>query len=395
MRGFVIDRIQTGGVSNLNIPQEKIYELGNYQTVATIRDIPDLTFEIESFDVATEVEALLVGKDPTTTIAGDLFDFGKAIPWDVLSPFKDQNNSYNIAQGIVIPYLTLESATYRFGVGTNSTQQFSTRGDSVYYVPGVPKQQSFTLVDNTLSYTFAQTALPYMESGSTLYALSACVKNPANGKYKRLFFGQDYTNTTTSITTLVDWFDAGYTQLHVTYGTATAASYPQTVHQDATVKPAAVKGKDIDVYIKDPTMATPVLSRWTGVQNFDVTWRVTLQNDEEFGNKHYLGQDYDVAETSGTIAVKPQDAVDMLYKLRQITNVTATNQIMGPYSSAPLETELRIRHPDTGALLKTLYIPDARFTPPPVSDRVQTKLTVSFPWSSDSGVLRIYQGARP
>jgi hypothetical protein len=382
-------------VSNLNIPQEKIYELGNYQTVATVRDIPDLTFDVESFDVSTEVEALLVGKDPTTTVNNDLFDFAKAIPWDVLSPFKDQSAAFTIAQGVVVPYLTLESAEYRFGVGQNSTQKFTTRGDSIYYVPGVPKQQSFTLSGGVFTYTFSQTALPYVESGSTLYALSACVKNPATGLYKRLFFGQDYTNTTTTITTLVDWFAKGYTQLHVTFGTSTAASYLQTVHQDATVKPAAVKGKDIDVYIKDLTQATPVLTRWTGVQSFDVTWRVQLQNDEEFGNHHYLGQDYDVSETSGTIAVKPQDATDMLAKLRAIANVSSTTAIIGPYSSAPLEMELRIKHPDTGVLLKTLYVPDARFTVPAVSDRVQTKLSLSLPFSSDSGVLKVYQGARP
>jgi hypothetical protein len=53
-QGFVVDRIQTGGVSNLNIPEEKIYELGNFFTVATIRDIPDLSFDLESLDVSTE-----------------------------------------------------------------------------------------------------------------------------------------------------------------------------------------------------------------------------------------------------------------------------------------------------------------------------------------------------
>ena len=46
-------RIQQGGPGALNIPEEKIYELGNFQSVATVRDIPDLSFDVESVDVAT------------------------------------------------------------------------------------------------------------------------------------------------------------------------------------------------------------------------------------------------------------------------------------------------------------------------------------------------------
>ena len=38
----VIDRLQVAGSGDLNIPTEKIYELGNYESVATIRDGPDI-----------------------------------------------------------------------------------------------------------------------------------------------------------------------------------------------------------------------------------------------------------------------------------------------------------------------------------------------------------------
>ncbi len=393
-QGFVIDRIQTGGVSNLNIPQEKIYELGNWQSVATIRDVPDLSFEMESFDVSTEIEALLTGKTPTATIAGDEFDFTDHIPLDVISPFKDQNGSFTIVKGLSLPYLTLESATYRFGVRQSSTQQFTLRGDAIYYIPGTPKQEKFTLVNNTLTYTLANTALLYQESGDNIYILSACVKNPTTGIYRRLFFGQDYTNSSTQITLLTDWFDSGYTELHVTYGTATTTTYPQSVHQDSSVKPAAVRGKDIDVYIAS-SAATPTLARWTGVQSFEVTRRVNLDADEEFGNTHYIAQDYDTADVTGSITLKPQDTADLWAKIRQVSNISSTSEVIGPYSSQPLKMELRINDPDTGALLKTLYIPDARFTPPPIQGRVQQKFTPTFSFSSDGGQLLIYQGARP
>lgn len=393
-QGFVIDRIQSAGVGNVNIPLERIYELGNYQTVATIRDIPDLSFELESLDVSTEIEAILHGIDPTSTNDGDEFDFSTYSPLDIISPFKAGNGAYNIVKGIALPYLTLEQATYRFGVRQNATQSFTLRGDSIYYTPGTPKFQEFTLVNNTLTYTFSQTAVIYSESGDSIYALSACVKNPSTGAFRRLFFGTDYTNTSTTITLLHDWFDDGYTKLHVTFGTATAATYDQTVHQDTSVKPAAVRGKDIDIYIMDNTLATPALTRWTGVQSFEVNRRVNLENDEEFGNSHYVGSDYDTAEVTGSITLKPLDPADLYTKIAQVANVS-TSVVVGPYSSVALPIEARISDPDTGDVLKTLYIPDARFTVPGVQGRVQQKLQVTFNFESDGGTLNVFQGTRP
>lgn len=392
VHGFVIDRIQSGGVSNLNIPEEKIYELGNYQTVATVRDIPDLSFDLESFDVSTELEAILLGIDPSSVLEGDELDLTRSMPIDVISPFKSAQGAFDVVKGIAVPYLTLESATYRFGVRQNSTQSFSLRGDSVYYIPGTPKWQEYTLVDGTLTYTFAQTAKPFAESGDTLYALSVCVKNPTTKKYRRLFYGEDYTNTSTTITLLADWFDSGYTKLHVVYGTDTAGNYPQNVSEDVTVKPAAVRGKDIDVYI-GTSGATPTFTRWNGVQSFEVNRRVNLENDEEFGNSHYVSQDYDTADVTGSITLKPLDPDDLWDKIAAIANVSST-EISGPLTSVGLPVELRVSDPDTGSRLKTFYIEDARFTMPSTQGRVQTKQTVQFNFTSDGGNLLIYKGAR-
>src|SRR5688572_20638373 len=161
--GFVVDRIQTGGVGNLNIPEEKIYELGNYNTVATVRDIPDLSFDLESLDVSTEIEALNLFRDPTAVIDGDEFDFIDAVPLDVISPFKSSQGQYDIIRGLVIPYLTLENVTYRFGTRANATQSYTLRGDSVYYIPGSPYYEEFTGDGVEDTFTLAHTAIPYNE----------------------------------------------------------------------------------------------------------------------------------------------------------------------------------------------------------------------------------------
>lgn len=391
--GFVVDRIQTGGVSSLNIPDETIYELGNFSSVAVIRDIPDLSFDIESFDVSTEVEALLTGTNGTTDSTGTTYNFNSSMPVDIVSPFKSAVGAFDIVQGIAVPYLSLESVTYRFGVKASSTQAYTLRGDSIFYVRGTPKRDELSLVNNTLIYSYSQTALPFVYSGVTQYVLSACVVNPSTHAYRRLFFGTDFTTSTTQITLLHDWFDDGYTKLRVVYGTSTANNYLSTVHQGVGVKPAAVRGKDIDVYVA-ASAATPVLGLWNGIQSVEVTRKVTLDADQELGNPFNVAYDYDVPEVSGTIAIRPANLTDLFDKIQQVANVPA-GQIIGPFTSQPLPIEIRISDPDTGTVLKSLYVPDARFTIPSVQGRVQTKQEVTFNWKSDSGSLTVYKGTGP
>jgi len=397
---FVIDRLQTAGPGNLNIPEEKIYELGNYQTVATVRDIPELSFDMESLDVSVEIEALLTGQTEADISEGEEIDFLNAVPIDVISPFKASGNGFTIERGVIIPYLSLESCTYRFGVRQNATQSFTLRGDSIYYSPGAPYYEEFALTSGENEvYTLAETAIEYTEAGDTIYVLGACVKNAA-GQYKRLFIGDDFSNTSGAITLFEDWDAEGYDVLHVVYGTAASITYSQggnnpggnVIHEGTSVKPAAVRGKDIDVYVSTGG-ATPELVRWTGVQSVELTRSVNLENDEELGNFHFVASDYDTAEVTGTINLKPVDPADLWEKIAQVAGVS-TNVIAGPHSSQELELEIRVNDPDTGDTLKTLYVEDARFTLPSYSGQVQQKLEVPFAFSSDGGSLKVIKGAR-
>lgn len=424
VNGFVVDRIQSGGPGNLNIPEEKIFELGNWNTVATIRDIPDLSFDLESFDVFSEFEALLIGKGgaaaPGAAAAGDQLsgqvgsneiDFQDHIPIDVVSPFKSRRNAYNIVKGVAVPYLTLENATYRFGIGQNAAQSFTLRGDSIYYTPGQPYYNEVTYSGSAGAVSGAfdgRTALLYEEDGDSIYALCV-VAVTDNGDYKRLFIGDDFTNTSTTLTITsggankiasLDYTSLGATKLRIIYSSATTGSYTQTgnnpsgnpVHQNVSVKPAAVRAKDIDVYI-GTTGATPVFTRFTSVQSAEVTWSVTLDPDQEFGNKHYVGQDYDIPDVTGSIGVRPYNPADMWDKLAAITGVSSSN-VVGPDSAIPVPMEIRINHPDTGDRVKTIYVPDARFQIPGFSGQVQQKLETTLPFTSDGGLMYVYNGAR-
>lgn len=357
-----------------------------------MRDTPDLSFTLESFDVSTELEALLTANDPTTSVSGDDFNLSNSIPIDIVSPIKDGWNIYTSSRGVIVPCLTLESSRYRFQVRGNSSQQHTLRGDSYFFVDGSPRYEEF--VGNGVTTVFSIThgpALPYVYQGVTHYILGVSVVL-SDGTFRRLFQGTDFTNTSSGFTLLDPTVAPTGSTLRAVYGAAAAVSYPQSVHQGVSVKPAALRGRNIDVYV-GTNAATPTFTRWTSVQSADVNFTLRLDKDEEFGNTQYVSQDHDVPEVSGNITIRPRDTAELWERIYQVTNVTA-GTVAGPLTSTTVPIEIRLSDPDTGVRLKTLYIPDARFKPPAIEGRVQQKLEPSFEWSSDGGNLHIYKGNR-
>lgn len=422
VNGFVVDRIQTGGPGNLNIPQEKIYELGNYNSVATVYDTPDISFDLESYDVSTEFEQLLCGKVPAVTdSAGNIvspgystsidhngLDFINSMPIDVISPYKSKKGQFDIVKGVAVPYLTLERVLYRFGVKQNSTQQFTLKGDSIFYCPGQPYNEAIAYTGSTGPYTKALAGNIYASGSNNIYTLALCAFTADTYDYVRLFYGADadYTDGSSTQFTLtaagkakVDALSGSNPTLRAIYSSSTTdARYdPATdpsaaVHQGPSVKPAAVRGRDIVIYIGDGA-ATPVMTRLTGVQTFEATRSVSLQADEELGNHHYVDQSYDVADVTGTIAVRAATAADLFNKLSTITGIS-TSRVIGPDVTTPIQVEAVILDPVTGSPLKTIYIPDARFTVPGVQGRANQKLDNSFAFTSDGGNMTVFNGAR-
>lgn len=425
VNGYVIDRIQTGGPGTLNIPEEKIYELGNYNSVAIVRDIPDLSFDLESVDVSTEFESVLLNKTPVWNGGSTLqFDFNNSVPIDVVSPFKSNKGAYDIVKGLVVPCLSLDRVTYRFGVRQNSTQSFTLRGDSIYYVPGVPHYEYFSYNGTNVSPitllfngSNGSAAIPYTEGSDTVYVLSVTLVS-STGAYKRLFHGVDYSDTATTFTLLATHTDYAGGTIRVTYASdATNTVYPQSgipigapagtnppgqgatasvvstheTHQGVSVKPAAVRGKDIDIYIKVPG-ATPAWSKFKGVQSAEVSRTVNLTNDEELGNHHYVAQDYLTPEVRGTLGVKPYDMVELWDQLEKITGVTS-GEVIGPQLTQVVELKINVKHPDTGSVLKSIYCSDARFKVPGMQGRANQKVETSFEFTSDGGNLLVVDGS--
>jgi hypothetical protein len=355
------------------------------------------------------VEALLCGADPATAegdgggtlgvdgLTGSNYPLAVNQTVDIISPFKSTQGAFNVVQGVAVPQLTLESASYRYGLRANAGETFSLRGDSIYYIPGAPYLIKAVGDGTTTTYTYtvnatAMTALLYNEQGHDLYALNVSV----NGV--RMTRGVDYTADASGVTFTVA--PATGAKIRIVFGSLTAGvSYSQAVHATQAVKPAAIRGKDIEVYV-GTAGATPSPYRWSDVQAVTVDWRVTLENDFEFGNPHAVARDFvDAPDVSGTIEMKPITISALFKKLHQMTGVNPTD-IVGPQSSVTLPLQVRLLNPDTGGtsaypagqVLKTLHVPDARFEIPGYEGRVGQKMTSTIRWQSDSGVLNVFKG---
>lgn len=173
---------------------------------------------------------------------------------------------------------------------------------------------------------------------------------------------------------------------------ASAAPVAQYV---PTVRPAALRGRDIDIYIgpagaPGAAPSTVIGTRRRGGQSLSVDWKVTLTNDEELGNYHYVNIDFDVPVVSGSFVFRPQTYAELLTLVQDLSAVTDRLQSAGPSTSPALDVQAVLKNPLDGRVLKRLHIPDARFSLPGYSGKVQTKLDLTAAFQSDTGVLVVY-----
>ena len=386
---FVVDRIQTGGVTGININEDRLEELGNYEAIGTVRDIPDLTFEIQSFDVTTELESLLTGGDNTES-AGALFSLANFIPIDILSPFK-ASGTFDVDGGVIIPFLSLESMSYSMTLTDSATMTATLRGDSVFYTTGSTFFQVESGDGVTAAYAFDNTpAYVSTISGDDYYALSVMVHDGTAWRRQRL--GTHYVNTNGGIT-----FQTGYipanaaNNIKIVYSAATAQQFLQAVHEPPPTKPSGVRGRDIYVRLGDGA-ATPTYTDWLGVQSANVDWRVTLERDEEFGNPQVVAQDFDVPEVSGSVTMKPASTTALFAQVQAIAGLSGTEIANATQDPPELQLQIKLTDPTTGNTMKTLTVPDAKFSMPGVQGNVGQKLEQDFAFTGSSGVLNIYKG---
>lgn len=263
----VVDRLQSAGLGDARIPIETIREIGNDLVVDKVPGDADFTFAMESWDVTTDLMAFLHGKIGNQAVnqppgyddpAGTEYRWEDCEFVNLTSPWKSNVGTAggNIAAGLLVPGYYPTRLRYRFGVTDNSVQEVELAGGSYYYALTAPVEEIAEGDGSEDTFATSESARALRLGG------------PSGTTFQRIFGvlvdgvlqvrGVDYEETTAAVgaasgVASVVFADppANDAQIRFTYFTETAKAYPQAVNADATVKPGAVRGRNIVVLVGD------------------------------------------------------------------------------------------------------------------------------------------------
>lgn len=403
----IIDRIQSAGLGDVRVPQDVIREVGNSNVVDKVAGDPDFTFTLESFDVSTELEALLTGKygassDPASG-AGAPDPDGTEYRWqdcetlNIVSPWKDANagSGGTITGGHIIPAYYPTRINYRFGVTDNATTTVELGGGSYFYGDYAPVEQYEIGDSATTAFAADNNAASYRIGGAGGTSFRRIFGVLVNGVPQ--IRGVDYTETGAN-TNAVGAAGVTFTVAPATgavirfcYFTSAAQAFPDNLHPTSAAKPAAVRGRHICIYLGSGGARAKVGM----VQAFELEATVDGEVEREFCNEESVGRRVDGTDTTGTLTVRSRDADAYFDLLAKMTGVAKT-EVYGWLNDNPLPLEAQILNPKNPAqVIKTLYVPDAKLQVPGTPARVNAPTDFAIQYESRSGTFSAFKGAKP
>lgn len=391
---LLLERVQTAN-GQLNVPTEVIKELGNPKSVATIRDTPELTYSLQSFDVTTAIEEWLTGINISGATGADLVNIKGRNLITQLRAGKGTTAADNVINGsFVAPAVLAERISYRFASQQTSTIDVSLRGDAQFINPGPAYVQSaMGTAASGQQIVLTNPAGVYTDTSGSHRALAVV----ADGQ--RLTPDVDYTENVTgsgayrSVTVTLAAAYPSTTKIEVIYfSNVTSSIASSDFTPDSNAFPAALRGKSVFVYVGgyDPDdIPGSQENRWSGVTAANVDWAQNVTADYELGNAFaYAREADDVPTVTGTVSVQPLNVTNLLTRLREITGKGADESI-GADSAVPLDLDIVLKAAD-GSTIKRLHIPDARFTVPGVNGQVGSRTSFDLQFTSDNGTLEVY-----
>lgn len=405
----VIDRIQSAGLGDAQQQFDVIREVGNDQVVDKVPGDPDFTFTLESLDVSTELEAWLTGKlgtalaDPAAG-PGAADAAGTGYSWldgknvNIASPWKDpvSGQAGAVVAGHILPGYYPTRIRYEMGVTDNAQMTVELGGGSYYYALHPPVEQlevgdgvqtDFPTTDpavgqriggaagTTFRHIFGVLVNGVLQVEGLDYTQAGPQVAPANGVATLTFLNPPPNNA----------------DIRFLYFTTAARAFPQAVHADTIVKPGAVRGRNICVYLGDGGQRVKL----GGVQSFNLEATVDSTVDREFCNEDPTGRTVNGRDTTGQVVVRSKDAAAFMGLLSKITGVPA-GEVVGWLNLNDVPLTIEIQNPKNPAeVLKTLRVDDAIFTVPGTPSRVNSPTDFTLQYQSRTGDYTAYKGAMP
>jgi hypothetical protein len=398
----VIDRIQSAGLGDVNIPVDTIREVGNYQVVDKIPGDADFTFTMESLDVSTDLMAFLTGKigaQDAATPPGAADPAGTEYKWldvsyvNLTSPWKDATtgSTGTIAAGHLIPAYFPTRISYRFGVTDNATTTVELAGGSFYYAGAAPVEETATGDGTDTAYTTSEGTVAHRKGGAggttfrNVFGILVGGVTQIEGVDYQVTGGDGSPATITFAKA-----PAAGKLVRFTYFSVVPKAFPQTVHASAVVKPGAVRGRNIVVYVGDGAAR----QRLASVQSFELEATVDGELEREMGNDEPTGRTINGTDCTGTVTARSKDASAFLGLLSKVTGVPA-DEVIGYINLNPIPLEVQIENPkNPGQILKTLRVDDAIFQIPGTPARVNTPTDFALRFSSQNGTYSEFKGLR-
>lgn len=401
----VIDRLQSAGLGDINIGSDIIRETGNPNNVDKVLQDPDFTFTMESFDVSTEVEALLAGNtDGGPALAdGTFWAFSDLKCMHIASPWKDESSGSAgvVDSGVLLPNYYTSRASYRFGVNDNAGETFELAGSQIYMALFNPTVEQITSTGAS-SYVAAASAVRHRVGGYASNDFEYVHGVIVNGEIQ--IEGSDYTVTTPGsgqeeLATVA--FAAGSVptagaKITLAYFNNATPSFPDTtaIHPSPTVKPAAVRGRDIEVYVHVPASGAEASGSYkiSGVQSVTLEGTRTTEQEREMGTLLPISRTVTQQDVTGDMGLHPNTQQHLFTLLRRITGV-ASGESVSVLNEYPVGLEVRILNPkDRSLTLKTLWVPDAKFQIPGTPARAGAVTDFTLRYESQRGDFYVYKG---
>ena len=406
----LIDRLQSAGLGDINIGTDTIRETGNYLNVEKILQDPDLSFSMESFDVSTEVEALLTGdaSGGATAAASAEYKFSDMGSVHIVSPWKNESagSAGTVDSGVVIPNYFTTRASYRFGVDENAGETFELAGSETYMALFNPVNETFLCDGIASAFVTGASAVKHRvggyQSSELKYVLGVIVDSDVKVEGSNADFVATTAGTSDAEVVTVTFTtppDSG-SVVHLAYFDATqppSAAFDQSIHPAATTKPGAVRGRDIKVFAHVPSGGSSPSGtvELKCIQSVTVEGTKTTELERCMGELLPIGRTVTQQDVTGDLVIHPDGGPALHTFLRQITGV-ASGESIGVLNDFPVGLEVRILNPkDRGEVLKTIFVEDAKFQIPATPARAGAIVDFTLRWESNQGEFSVFNGEMP
>lgn len=366
-----------------NFPTTDVQEHGNEQLAGVIYDIPDYTVTLSALDVSIKLFAALTGTNPDAyPVTGVSINAIDTV--DLVGDVKDES-LMDYVKSIYVRRARVQSIRYTYSVDGQATEE---------YTFGASTRQLFThdIVVDVLSAASSPQTLTYtpeqLKNGD--YAVSVMIDGVTQKEVTTAPGADEYRIVGQSIS-----FGTAGTTLVVAYK-ANPAGNNWTWITDNSI-PAAISGKDIPVTIT--AMDTSTDHSIPRVQSVNISVNLRADSVKEMGNPEVVDYQYQIPEVTGDMSVLDTDKeLIALLSTGDIEDSATEYRNCELLTARNLALKIELRDPSdpcsvSGAVLKTIYVPNLNVTGESYTSNVGNNVTYTFNFRSGDGNLIIYSGA--